>query len=371
MSQMRPALKDPVEYRKSGLSLNHIVGCPLDCAYCVRHLFDGFAMREPKALLSDDAAVEYLVSHRYFTPHRTPLQIFNRATDPFLPQVKPHTFAVLENLDGRGLRNHVLIITRYRVTEDDCRRINELASLRVTLLFTYSGIDDLRIEPVASSIAAESLKIAFESADRYRTVLYWRPIIPGLNDTDGHLSRALALSHHAHATVFTGLFYRDEIRAHYRVHGLHEPYDSVARRKILPAAAEARILEAFAEGAGSPLFRKTSCGACFAHGLPDYNGHFGIKEVCDICPSVQIGRCARAHHVPTREEVLAVSERIGDAVIVEINDQCAILDGFSEQQRYFLQHALAFQFHDLEKPHHLGRHGRAEVGWEHVNLDTV
>ena len=28
--------REVVEYRKSGLSLNHIQGCPLDCAYCVR-----------------------------------------------------------------------------------------------------------------------------------------------------------------------------------------------------------------------------------------------------------------------------------------------------------------------------------------------
>jgi hypothetical protein len=28
--------RDVVEYRKSGLSLNHIQGCPLGCAYCIR-----------------------------------------------------------------------------------------------------------------------------------------------------------------------------------------------------------------------------------------------------------------------------------------------------------------------------------------------
>ncbi len=47
---VRPELQDVIEYRKSGLSLNHIVGCPLDCAYCVRHLFDNFEMKTPRAL---------------------------------------------------------------------------------------------------------------------------------------------------------------------------------------------------------------------------------------------------------------------------------------------------------------------------------
>lgn len=198
---LRQELLDTVEYRKSGLSLNHVIGCPLDCAYCVRHLFDNFAMRNPEALLTDQGAVEYLVGHRFFMRDRTPLQLFNRATDPFLAEVKPHTFAVLEDLDSRGLRNHVLVITRYRVTEDDCQRLNALSSLRVTLLFTYSGIDDPRIEPVASGIAARSLRMAFAHAQRYRALLYWRPLVPGLNDSDDHLARAVELSRHAHAGI--------------------------------------------------------------------------------------------------------------------------------------------------------------------------
>ena len=35
------------------------------------------------------------------------------------PAVRPHTFGVLENLDARGLRNHVLIITRHQIKPGD------------------------------------------------------------------------------------------------------------------------------------------------------------------------------------------------------------------------------------------------------------
>jgi hypothetical protein len=31
--------REVVEYRKSGWSLNHIQGCTLDCAYCIRHAY--------------------------------------------------------------------------------------------------------------------------------------------------------------------------------------------------------------------------------------------------------------------------------------------------------------------------------------------
>ena len=138
--------REIIEYRKSGLSLNHIQGCPLDCAYCIRHAYGLWDQRQPRAVMSDAEAVERLVSHRYFQAHVTPLQLFNRATDPFLPAVRPHTFAVLEELDERGLRNHVLVITRHAMKPDDAVRLNRLANLKVTLLFTYSDIRDTRID---------------------------------------------------------------------------------------------------------------------------------------------------------------------------------------------------------------------------------
>ncbi|MGW4966758.1 hypothetical protein ACWEPL_56860 [Nonomuraea sp. NPDC004186] len=89
--------------------------------------------------MSDSEAVEQLAGHRYFRPHDTPLQVFNRATDPFLPGVRDHLFAVLEGLDHRGLTNPVLVITRAHVDVRDCERLNALKNVKVTLLFTYSG----------------------------------------------------------------------------------------------------------------------------------------------------------------------------------------------------------------------------------------
>jgi hypothetical protein len=255
------------EHRTSGLSPNHIQGRPLDCAYYIRHAYGLWDQRVPRALMVDAEAVEALVAHRYFQPHVTPLQLFNRATDPFLPVVRPHTFAVLEDLDGRGLRNHVLV-TRHSMKPGDIDRLNSLVNLKVTLLFTYSGIEDTWIEPYPSAVAAESLRLMSAPHPRkYRTILYWRPLVPGLNDSPGHLDAAYQLACSADATVFTGLFYRDEIAAYYQASGLPEPYDAIARRTIVPETLERRVLAAFNES--TPLFRKTSCAVSFAHGLPD------------------------------------------------------------------------------------------------------
>jgi hypothetical protein len=194
-------------------------------------------------------------------------------------------------------------------------------------------------------------------------VLYWRPIVPGLNDTDDHLDQALRLSARAHATVFTGLFYKNEIRDYYRAHGLPEPYDHGARRKIFPEALERRILSAAAaRQGGSPLFRKTSCAVAFAHGAADYNGHFGIRELCDICPAAQIQRCAEAWQTPASRPVAAMAAELGGR-LVTITDRAVLVDGLDEQRRYRMQHSLGYQVHDVTKPHHRHRHGRAEIGW--------
>jgi DNA repair photolyase len=360
--------REVVEYRKSGLSLNHIQGCPLDCAYCIRHTYGLWDQRQPQALMSDAEAVAQLVGHRYFIPHVTPLQLFNRATDPFLPQVREHTFAVLADLDARGLSNHVLVITRCRLREQDCQRLAAFGNLKLTLLFTYSGIDNSRIEPFSSQIAAASLEMASRHRPRrYRTVLYWRPLVPGLNDSPEHLSRAVELSRLGDATVFTGLFFREEIAAYYRASGLPAPYSQTARRKFMPETLEQRVLKAFRHQGGGPLFRKTSCAVSYAHVLPDYNGHVGIRELCDICPAAQLSLCQRSHRMPAISELEDVARALPEArelQVMEISQRAATVSGLpGEQSRYYLQHALGFQVHDVRHPHRPQCHGRADVGW--------
>ncbi|MCM3922835.1 radical SAM protein [Frankia sp. AiPs1] len=367
IEQLPPRAREVVEYRKSGLSLNHIQGCPPDCAYCIRHTYGLWDERQPRALMRDAEAVDQLVTHPYFQPGVTPVQLFNRATEPFLPAVKPHTFAVLEDLDERGLTNHVLVITRHQVKAEDCERLNRLHHLKVTLLFTYSGIDEERIEPYPSAVAAASLELATSvQPRRYRTILYWRPLVPGLNDTDDHLARAAGLSRHADATVFTGLFYRDQIASYYQAAGLPEPYAGTARRKIVPETLENRVLGAFTRH--GRLFRKTSCAVSYVHGLADYNGHYGIRELCDICPAAQLERCRQGHRTPTAGEVAALAQAIPGTEqlrVVEVTERAAIVDGLPhEQPRYFLQHTLGFQVHDVRHPHHTRRHGRADIGWQ-------
>jgi hypothetical protein len=110
------------------------------------------------------------------------------------------------------------------------------------------------------------------------------------------------------------------------------------------------------------LFRKTSCAVAYAHGLADYNGHFGIRELCDICPATQLARCTKAWTVPSAGRVAAMAEELG-GTLVDVNERAVVVTGLDEQRRYRLQHTIGYQVHDADKPHHLSRHGRADVGW--------
>jgi hypothetical protein len=322
-------------------------------------------MKQPHALMSDEDAVAALLGHRFFRRGGTPLQLFNRATDPFVPAVKEHTFRILELLAREGLSNHLLLITRFVVTPADAKRLNSYKPLRLSLLLTYSGIDDRRIEPLGWKTAVESLKTAYAAAETFRVILYWRPLISGLNDSVEHIERAAAFSRAAHATVFTGLFYRDAIRNHYMKSGLPEPSTITARRKILPEDLESRILSTFASVRGGPLFRKTSCAVAFAHSESDFNGHYGIPELCDICPKQQVERCAQNFSRPSMESVRQLASFVGaENVPLSISDRAITFEGLDEERRYFIQHFLRYQVHDGEHPHYVGRHGRADIGWE-------
>jgi DNA repair photolyase len=356
------ALRNVVEYRKSGLSLNHVVGCPLDCGYCVRHLFNNFDMKRPHLVCDDETAVEALITHWAFQPNVTPIQIFNRATDPFLPGVKEHLFATLEILDKLELRNHLLIITRWKVEQDDVDRLERLSHLQVTVLVTWSGIEDARIEPIDSGIAERSLAELARHSKRTRRILYWRPIVAGLNDTDEKIVQASELSRLADATVFTGLFHREQIREYLRSVGVADLYSDAPRRKVMPRAIEARVISKFS---GANLFRKTSCAVAFAHGKPDWNGHYGIDKICEICPANQVEICSRAHRRPDRALVEQLASAAGLSTNgIEIDSGYVSVENSTEQQRYYMQHTLGFQVHDKAMPHMPGRHGRAEEGWE-------
>lgn len=117
-----------------------------------------------------------------------------------------------------------------------------------------------------------------------------------------------------------------------------------------------------ASGIGTPLFRKTSCGVAYAHDAPDYNGHRGVREICDICPSAQQRRCAGDHPQPRPADMDRILAQLGYHTPYRIEDGHAWTHGLGEQRRYAIQHTLRYQIRELDQPHYLHNHGRAPYG---------
>ncbi|MFF1818117.1 hypothetical protein ACFVWG_12530 [Kribbella sp. NPDC058245] len=108
---------------------------------------------------------------------------------------------------------------------------------------------------------------------------------------------------------------------------------------------------------------KTSCAVTYAHGEADYNGHYGIRELCDICPMSQLTVCANAWKKPDLDTVTSQARLLGATSDPVITDRAVIVEGLNEPPRYWLQHTHGYQVHDASKPHHHRRHGRADIGW--------
>ena len=93
-----------------------------------------------------------------------------------------------------------------------------------------------------------------------------------------------------------------------------------------------------------------------------YDGHYGIRELCDICPAGQLQRCSSAFKRPSPPVAAEMAAVLGGS-LVEVNERAVFVSGLSEASRYLIQHTLGYQVHDTTKPHHHGRHGRADIGW--------
>ena len=196
-------------------------------------------------------------------------------------------------------------------------------------------------------------------------MLYWRPIVPGWNDAPETMQHVLETGDPADAILFTGYYHKPENDTFLRAQGVDLPYDEADyhRRKTMPRDLDARVIAAWrASGVGTPLFRKTSCGVSAAHDLPDYNGHWGVRELCDICPQAQKELCSAAHQRPTSADFERVLDGLGYHTPYLIDDGHVWTHGLGEQRRYPIQHIFGYQIWELDQPHLLHAHGRSLTG---------
>ena len=331
-----------IDYRRTGISLNHIIGCPINCAYCVRHFWGNFDMKQPHLICSDEEAVKQLVAHKMFIPNDIPIQFLHKATDPFLETVKPHTFNVLKQLDDTEIKNIVMLITRLEITEKDLEFLESLKYIRVTIFFTFSGIEDPSIEPFGKKHIIDKNVLVMDKRNKVKFVQYWRPIVHGWNDDLNTIENVLNYSKHFDAMVVKGLRLRPQNYAYIKERKI-DLNAEIQEKKIFAEATLKLINQVKAEEEIEiPIFRKTSCAIAHVNRMPDYNLRIESKIDCTNCSIQQRRRCLEyCSFKLDKMKVYELEERLQKKIhFDEIISGKIEVSNLSYEEKLFAQHFL-------------------------------
>jgi|GEM_PF-3471174 len=302
-----------IKQLKTWLSINPVIGCPSECAYCIMHN-DDINLTYPIRIENTKNLVEKISKHRLFLPHKTHLSIHNMTTDPFLPnsESKRVTFELLRELDSLGYENTVGLITKCLVNDEDVSFLESLSNIRIVVLVSYSEMPR-KIEPIGNEQRIKTMEILSES--KLGIILYWRPIVEGWNSDMEKIDKVLDVGeNYADAFVISGLTFTQKIKTNLENKGINPPYEDLdPLHKKLPQNLVEKIIERYKEkNISVPLFRKTSCGVSYIEKRPDYNAHWSKceKNCLETCPKEQKKRCLSVK-IPSRKQVNFLLKNLG------------------------------------------------------------
>jgi DNA repair photolyase len=284
-------LDDIVEQTTSWLTVNPIIGCPLDCAYCFRKKWQ--ASSQPIQRYTVMESIHALVKHKLFVPDMTPISANVSSTDALLPQVKESTFRIIKWLDQKGYKNIFGIISKLKLSEHDLKFITSLKNIRIVLLVSYAEIPS-NIEPIPIKPRIENLK-KLKEAD-IPTILYFRPIVSGWNDSIKKIIKVLSIGEqYTSAIAIGGLRLSKEIIRSLATKGVStHNYKEVFYPKIISTEIENNILKIHRRyDLSVPIFKHTSCAVSYIFNMPNYNHLYKNPELnCMIlCPPDQRECC--------------------------------------------------------------------------------
>lgn len=279
-----------VEHTTSWLIVNPVKGCSLGCTYCFRAKWH--PDEQPLVEYSTDQAFSALVASPEFAPNQTPLSINASSTDAFLPMAAPSTFRFLDLLEEHGFRNPVGLITKIGPRRTLCQRLAAYRHVR-PIIFMSVSLLPANIEP--APLPPRIRALASLRALDMPSVLYFRPIIVGLNDSPSHITEALQIAERFCTSVAVGGLRRSpEIDQQMAMGGLTLHGDPEFLEKRLPGDFLERIhLLRDKLGLSIPIYTHTSCALSNALRIPNYNSLAILKpDSCTpSCPDHQRHLC--------------------------------------------------------------------------------
>lgn len=323
---------EPIVLAKNFLSINSIVGCRNNCIYCYKHGWDIKNKCIPTKIYDVSNILKNLKKHRYFHEN-IPLAIHNSATDPFQEGVVENTFEILDGLEEKEITNIVGLITKEYLSKEIITRLESYKNIRPVIFITFSFLPE-KYEKVVNDRRLESMKNLSES--NLKKILYYRPIISGINDSEEIVQKIVELGEkYFDCIVRSSLKLDINTIENMAKHGVHvDPrydiglniHDSL--KKMIPESRQ-RVDKILHTGS-IPCFKKTSCALSWLFNQPDYNCQWIRERIyCSkSCPSAQKGLClSQSTKIPTKEQINELLNHLSLNLKYSINGNHVLVEG--------------------------------------------
>ena len=276
-----------VEHLRSWLTINPYKGCSLNCSYCFRVRW--FPSNNPQQVYNTEESLNLLLNHPDFIPNETPVSINNSSTDCLLPAVSISTFQAIEIMEEKKLTNPFALITKLKFSKRELNFLKNLNYVKPIIFVSLSLIPEL-IEPTPISHRLENLKNL--SNLNLPTVLYFRPIVKGWNDSLETIEKALLIGQeYCDAICIGGLTISKEIIENLLKNRIIiNDYENSDKATIIQSNIEKKVLDVYGKLKLSiPLFKHSSCAVSYFLEVHNYNHLFlNSKRNClESCPISQ------------------------------------------------------------------------------------
>jgi len=171
--------------RPCGITVHSVIGCSSGCIYC--YIPDmGFSNLHPMPYgLTKEELVLSLLSNKYFFPTvKGTYLAFGSVGEPFHPVGILKTISYLEAVTS-FLGNPIQVSTKMKIASDAYPRLGRLKTYPVNILVTIVSLKYAEIlEPSAPSPEQRFNVIRNLKDEGFKPILFFRPVIPGVNEEE-------------------------------------------------------------------------------------------------------------------------------------------------------------------------------------------